>query len=79
MKQKREIAASELHCSFCGKSQETVGKLISSATHLPRAYICDQCVDVCNSIFVDARKEARPSTASNSNEGWRFKRKPLEK
>ncbi len=34
-----------LHCSFCGKSQDTVGKLISSPSDYPRAYICDECVD----------------------------------
>ena len=33
-----------LHCSFCGKSQDIVGKLISSPSDYPRAYICDECV-----------------------------------
>ena len=33
-----------LHCSFCRKSQDAVGKLISSPTDSPRAYICDECV-----------------------------------
>lgn len=56
MKQKKEIAASELHCSFCGKSQETVGKLISSPND-PRAYICDECVFVCASILEGLRQK----------------------
>ena len=34
----------ELRCSFCGKSQDIVGKLISSPSDYPRAYICDECV-----------------------------------
>jgi hypothetical protein len=33
-----------LHCSFCRKSQDAVGKLISSPADIPRAYICDECV-----------------------------------
>jgi hypothetical protein len=33
-----------LHCSFCGKAQPAVGKLISSPSDYPRAYICDGCV-----------------------------------
>ena len=33
-----------LHCSFCRKSQDVVGKLISSPADFPRAYICDECV-----------------------------------
>ena len=32
------------HCSFCGKTQDAVGKLISSPSDFPRAYICDECV-----------------------------------
>lgn len=33
-----------LHCSFCRKTQDAVGKLISSPSDYPRAYICDACV-----------------------------------
>ncbi len=46
-----------LRCSFCHKSQETVAKLISSPSEYPRAYICDECVAVCNSILEDDRAE----------------------
>jgi hypothetical protein len=42
-----------LHCSFCGKSQEAVQKLISAPATYPRAYICDECIMVCNSILDD--------------------------
>ena len=47
-----------LRCSFCHKSQDAVAKLISSPTDYPRAYICDECVAVCNSILEDDRSEA---------------------
>ncbi|HEY7838994.1 MAG TPA: ATP-dependent Clp protease ATP-binding subunit ClpX [Terriglobales bacterium] len=44
-----------LRCSFCHKSQDAVAKLISSPSEYPRAYICDECVAVCNSILEDDR------------------------
>ncbi len=46
-----------LKCSFCHKTQDVVGKLISSPSDYPRAYICDECVAVCNSILEDDRTE----------------------
>ncbi len=46
-----------LRCSFCGKTQDQVGKLISSPSDYPRAYICDECVGVCNSILEDDQAE----------------------
>jgi ATP-dependent Clp protease ATP-binding subunit ClpX len=46
-----------LRCSFCHKSQDAVAKLISSPSDYPRAYICDECVGVCNSILEDDRGE----------------------
>jgi ATP-dependent Clp protease ATP-binding subunit ClpX len=51
-----------LRCSFCHKSQDAVAKLISSPTDYPRAYICDECVAVCNSILEDDRSEAQTAT-----------------
>ncbi len=47
-----------LRCSFCHKSQDAVGKLIASPSEFPRAYICDECVAVCNSILEDDRSGA---------------------
>ena len=47
-----------LRCSFCHKSQDAVGKLISSPSEFPRAYICDECISVCNSILEDDRGES---------------------
>jgi len=47
---------SSCDCSFCGKSQEEVAKLIAG----PAVYICDECVELCNEIVmeVSARQEA---------------------
>src|ERR1700741_5360768 len=54
-----------LRCSFCHKSQDAVAKLISSPSDYPRAYICDECVAVCNSILEDDRGDAaHPATAA---------------
>src|ERR1035441_1855852 len=52
-----------LRCSFCHKSQDAVAKLISSPTDYPRAYICDECVAVCNSILEDDRSEDEATVA----------------
>jgi len=54
-----------LRCSFCHKSQDAVAKLISSPTDYPRAYICDECVAVCNSILEDDRSETQPNANPN--------------
>ena len=54
-----------LRCSFCHKSQDAVAKLISSPSDYPRAYICDECVAVCNSILEDDRTATPASTTPN--------------
>ncbi len=54
---KRSSNDETLRCSFCHKSQDVVGKLISSPSDYPRAYICDECIAVCNSILEDDKPE----------------------
>jgi ATP-dependent Clp protease ATP-binding subunit ClpX len=54
---KRSPSDEILRCSFCHKSQDAVGKLIASPSDYPRAYICDECIAVCNSILADDRPE----------------------
>jgi len=44
-----------LYCSFCGKSQNEVRKLIAG----PSVFICDECVDLCNDIIREEVQEAR--------------------
>lgn len=46
---------SHLKCSFCGKSQEQVRKLIAG----PGVYICDECVELCNEILDEELLEAQ--------------------
>ncbi len=43
-----------LKCSFCGKSQKQVKKLIAG----PGVYICDECIDLCNEIIEEELQEA---------------------
>jgi len=62
MTTKRPNSDEALHCSFCRKHQDAVGKLISSPGEFPRAYICDECVAVCNSILEEKRTEEVPTT-----------------
>ena len=38
-----------LYCSFCGKSQHEVKKLIAG----PSVFICDECIDLCNEVIRD--------------------------
>jgi len=59
---KRAGSDDSLRCSFCAKSQDVVGKLISSPSDYPRAYICDECIAVCNSILEDDRHEQQYGT-----------------
>ncbi len=56
---KGRVGSSEetLRCSFCQKAQDAVGKLISSPGDHPRAYICDECVAVCNTILEEDHTE----------------------
>jgi len=61
---KRPGSDEALRCSFCHKSQDVVGKLISSPSDYPRAYICDECIAVCNSILEDDKAE-QPATSPN--------------
>jgi ATP-dependent protease Clp ATPase subunit len=56
----RKPSEDALRCSFCHKSQDVVGKLISSPSDYPRAYICDECVMVCYSILQDDKGATAP-------------------
>src|SRR5437867_3698723 len=59
---KRPGSDEALRRSFCHKSQDVVGKLISSPSDYPRAYICDECIAVCNSILEDDKTD-QPSSS----------------
>jgi ATP-dependent Clp protease ATP-binding subunit ClpX len=49
-----------LYCSFCGKSQHEVRKLIAG----PNVFICDECVELCNDIIREEMEETAPATSS---------------
>ena len=46
---KKGSSTGNFRCSFCGKSQEEVKKLIAG----PTVYICDECIELCNEIMVE--------------------------
>jgi ATP-dependent Clp protease ATP-binding subunit ClpX len=47
-----------LQCSFCGKNQDDVRKLIAG----PTVYICDECIELCNDIIAEEMEEERGKT-----------------
>ena len=50
------------YCSFCGKSQDEVRKLIAG----PTVYICDECIDLCNDIIAEeVEQEEQPKGAAS--------------
>ncbi|MBS3963490.1 MAG: ATP-dependent Clp protease ATP-binding subunit ClpX [Methylomonas sp.] len=51
-----------LYCSFCGKSQNEVRKLIAG----PSVYVCDECVELCNDIIRDELAEDEKTSTSNA-------------
>ena len=50
------------HCSFCGKHKDKIGKLIVSQA----VAICNECVDLCQTLLTDTKKE--PATKTSSQE-----------
>ena len=50
-----------LYCSFCGKSQHEVRKLIAG----PSVYICDECVELCNDIIREELEEKNATARSH--------------
>ncbi len=61
MSKKRNERNGELKCSFCGKNQDEVKKLIAG----PSVYICDECIELCNDIIAEEyeREDAERSKA----------------
>ena len=59
-----------LYCSFCGKSQHEVRKLIAG----PSVFICDECVDLCNDII---REEVQESSSEPGRITCRCPRKSM--
>ena len=53
----------ELRCSFCGKTQSQVQRMIAG----PGVCICNECVDLCQSVLDDDEDAPPPSHNSNNN------------
>lgn len=54
-----------LHCSFCGKSQSEVKKLMAGRG----VYICDECIEVCINIVADEMSEMAKDSGEGANVG----------
>ncbi|OHD64806.1 MAG: ATP-dependent protease ATP-binding subunit ClpX [Spirochaetes bacterium RBG_13_51_14] len=54
MSSKKKDETAKLNCSFCGKSQDIVKKLVAG----PDVYICDECIELCNEIVAEDRSKA---------------------
>jgi ATP-dependent protease Clp ATPase subunit len=71
MSQKRHFN-DDLLCSFCGKSQDEVKKLIAG----PSVYICDECIQLCNEIIAEEyNQEDEEDGASASKTRLRSKKR----
>jgi len=57
---KQDSNGKVLYCSFCGKSQHEVRKLIAG----PSVFICDECVDLCNDIIREEMQDANRASAT---------------
>ncbi len=57
MERRRDESNGNLCCSFCGKSQKEVKKLIAG----PTVYICDECIALCNDIIAEEVEKEEPS------------------
>jgi ATP-dependent Clp protease ATP-binding subunit ClpX len=55
MSKKKPPKSNNYRCSFCGKSQEDVKKLIAG----PTVFICDECIELCNEIMVEEWAQAK--------------------
>ncbi len=58
---RKDHQGENLRCSFCGKSQNEVKKLIAG----PTVYICDECISLCNSIIIEERAQERGQSFKN--------------
>lgn len=65
----------KLKCSFCGKTQDQVKKLIAG----PEVYICDECVELCNEILDEEFFESKDKDGSADGENPEKAEKPIPK
>ncbi len=65
----------KLKCSFCGKTQDQVKKLIAG----PEVYICDECVELCNEILDEEFFESKEKESSTDGDNPEKAEKPIPK
>ncbi len=65
MADKKGSSEKLLYCSFCGKSQHEVRKLIAG----PSVFICDECIELCNDIIRDETQGDTPGVAGAGKPG----------
>ena len=61
MSKKKPPKSNNYRCSFCGKNQEEVKKLIAG----PTVFICDECIELCNEIMVEEWAQAKSEDAQH--------------
>ncbi|MBQ8204065.1 MAG: ATP-dependent protease ATP-binding subunit ClpX [Clostridia bacterium] len=64
----------EIRCSFCGKTQDEVTRLVEG----PGVYICDNCINFCSSLLYDDELEAKHSKKAKENREEKDLLKPAE-
>ncbi|MBP3627059.1 MAG: ATP-dependent Clp protease ATP-binding subunit ClpX [Clostridia bacterium] len=58
----------EIKCSFCGKTQDEVERLVKG----PGVYICDSCIEFCNSLIYDLEEDVKPKKRTSKKEEFKL-------
>ena len=53
LKRREELPKGTIYCSFCGKSQDEVNKMVAGPAN---CFICDECIDICSEIMEEERE-----------------------
>ena len=59
---RKDTQGDKLRCSFCGKNQDEVRRLIAG----PTVYICDECIDLCNDIILEEGANEKATVMQHS-------------
>ena len=59
--------SNELYCSFCGKPQSQVRRLVAG----PGVYICDECIEMCSGIIKDVQREERKKSVGTAKPAYK--------
>ncbi len=56
LKRREELPEGTIYCSFCGKAQDDVKKMIAGPAN---CFICDECIEICNEIMEEEREREK--------------------